>query len=97
VVKELRAELKEFKESHEDFTKADKLAKELKILREKIANQTEVRILSDKIATLNERMELLKEIIKMQLLELNQEEIAHDGRKLKLVKVLKEMRDGLEA
>jgi len=97
VIKDLRAELKEFKESHEEYLEADKLSKKLKNLRDKINNQTEVRILSEKIATLTERLELLKEIIKVQLIELEQEEIKHDGRKLKLVKVLKEMRDGEES
>ncbi len=97
VIKDLRAELKEFKENHKDALEAEKINKQLKLLRDKIKNQTEIKILTDKIANLTERLELLKEIIKVQLLELEVEEIKHEGRKLKLVKVLKEMRDQEEA
>jgi hypothetical protein len=93
VIKDLRAELKEFKENHKDALEAEKINKQLKLLRDKIKNQTEIKILTDKIANLTERLELLKEIIKVQLLELEVEEIKYEGKKLKLVKVLKEMRD----
>ncbi len=92
-IKTFREDLKELKEEHENFDEAEELAKQLKILRQNINNDENVRIISDKIATLKERLDLLKEIIKVQLKESEQKEIKRDGRKFKLVEILKEMKD----
>jgi len=80
-IKTFREDLKELKEEHENFDEAEELAKQLKILRQNINNDENVRIISDKIATLKERLDLLKEIIKVQLKESEQKEIKRDGRK----------------
>lgn len=94
-LKTLREDLKEHKENNEDFKQLTEIMKEVKQLRDKIKNNEEISIITQKAETLKERMELLKEIIKTELLESAQEEVKMDGRKLKIVQVLKEMKDEL--
>lgn len=92
-VKTLRVDLKDLKEEHPDFKEMEELNKQVKNLREKIKNDENIRIVSDKISTLKERMDLLKEIIKMEMKETENTEVKMNGRKLKIVEVLKEMKD----
>jgi hypothetical protein len=92
-LKTLRADLKDLKEEHEDTAELKELSEKVKSLRDKINNDESIYALKEKLATLKERQDLIKEIIKMQLLEESQEEIKVEGRKLKLIQVLKEMKD----
>lgn len=92
-LKTLRNDLKDLKEEHPDFEEMEEFSKQLKEVREKINNDENIRIISDKISTLKERTDLLKEIIKMELKETEVTEVKMNGRKLKIVEVLKEMKD----
>lgn len=92
-LKTLRSDLKTLKEEHSDFKELEELNKQVKGLREKINNDENVRTISDKIATLKERITLLKEIIKIELKETEATEVKMNGRKLKIVEVLKEVKD----
>ncbi len=92
-IKTLRDDLKELKENHDDFEELEALNKKVKELRANIKNNEDIRIVEEKLSDLKERQNLLKEIIKVQLVEMNQEEVKQDGRKLKIVQVLKEMKD----
>jgi len=91
--KTFRADLRELKEEHENTKEIDELAEKLKKLRSEVNNDENIRILSDKISTLRERMGLLRDIIKMQLIEAEEKEVKRDGRILKIVQVLKEMKE----
>lgn len=93
VLRTLKDDLKELKENNDDVKKLKEMDKEIKPLKERIKNNEDMKIINNKIAGLKERMDLLKEIIKKELMETSQEEVKMDGRKLKLVQVLKEMKD----
>jgi protein subunit release factor A len=93
VKKTLSDDLKDLTQNHENFEEAEKMKKELKILRDKINDNEDIRLIKEKVATIKERMELIKEIIKNELMETEEKEVKREGRKLKLVEVLKEMKD----
>lgn len=97
VIRTLRSDLKDIKANHPDALEIEKLNKQLKQLRERVKNTEEVKILTEKIATLTERLELIKEIIRVELIQLEKEEVKHEGKKLKLVQILKEMKDEEES
>lgn len=92
-LKTFRADLKELKEQHEDTEELLKLAEKAKTLRQRIANSEDIMAIQDKVSTVKERMDLLKEIIKTELIESGQEEIKSNGRKFKIVQILKEMKE----
>lgn len=92
-LKTLRSDLRDLKDQHERNDEIKELSEKLRRLRSEVANQEDIRALSDKISTLKERMDLLKDIIKMELIESEQEEVKREGYKLKLIQTLKEMRD----
>lgn len=92
----LRADLKDLKTQHEDFQELEELNKKVKVLRENIKDDEDIKGIKEKIDELKERQDLLKELIRIELIDTAQEEVKRDGRKLKLVSVLKEMKDGEE-
>ncbi len=89
----LRNDLKDLKVQMEETEELEKLTKRVKELREKIKENENIRNLTEKIQGTKERMELLKELIRIELLESAQEEVKRNGRKLKIVNILKEMKD----
>lgn len=93
VLKTLRRDIKDKQEQHEVYQELQELLKKVKELREEIKSDEEINQLKDKAGTIKERMDLLKEMIRLELIDKGQQEVANDGRKLKLVNVLKEMRD----
>lgn len=92
-LKTLRGDLKDLKENHEDYDELKRLQEKVKLLRQRIKDNEDIHILEDKIGMLKERQDLIKEIIKAELIDSAEEEIKHDGRKLKLIQTLKEMKD----
>lgn len=88
-----RNDLKDLKESQPDFEELKKLVEKTKTLRQRLTNNEDIAILQDKVDGIKERMDLIKEIIKTELIESQQEEVKHNGRKLRLVQVIKELRD----
>lgn len=93
IIRTLRNDLKDHKLQMPQTEELEKLTKKLKELREEVKNDETVRSLTEKMATSKERMELLKELIRIELLESAQEEVKRNGRKLKLVNILREMKD----
>ncbi|MFS8130448.1 MAG: hypothetical protein ACMG57_00565 [Candidatus Dojkabacteria bacterium] len=93
VIKTLRGDLKDIKDSLEAQIELEKLSKKTKELRDKVKGDETVFELSEKLATTRERLELIKELIRIDLIETAQEEVKRDGKKLKLVHVLKEVKD----
>lgn len=89
----LRADLKDIQTQHEDYLELEELNKKAKILREKIKDDNDIKTLKAKIEQIKERMDLIKELIRIELIDTAQEEVVRDGRKLKLVYILKEMKD----
>jgi hypothetical protein len=96
VLRTLRNDIKDLKIQIPENEELDKLGKKIKELREKIKDNEEVKILTEKIQDAKERMELLKELIRIELLETAREEVKKDGRKLKIVNILREMKDEAE-
>ncbi|RMD76920.1 hypothetical protein D6810_02555 [Candidatus Dojkabacteria bacterium] len=92
VVKTLNTDLKNLISNHERYQEWQDLSREVKKLAELIKEDEEVRLLKEKIATTKERIELLKEIIRIDLIENGKEEITKNGIKLKLISVIKEVK-----
>ncbi len=89
----IRNDVKDLKAQHEDYQELEELNKKVKELRENIKNEETINELKEKEGTLKERMDLLKEMIRIELIEKGQEEVTHDGKKLKLMNILKELKD----
>lgn len=89
----LRADLKDFQVQHEDYKELEELNKKVKVLREKIKDNEDIKTLKSKIDQIKERMDLIKELIRIELIDTAQEEVIREGKKLKLVYILKEMKD----
>ncbi|MBE2280690.1 MAG: hypothetical protein IAE91_09880 [Ignavibacteriaceae bacterium] len=94
ILRTLRNDLKDLKLQNPEVEELDKLSKRVKEIREKIKDDESIKALEEKISTSKERMDLIKELIRIDLLEKAQEEVKRNGRKLKVVSVLKEMKDG---
>lgn len=94
IMRNLRNDLKDLKLQNPDIEELDKLTKRVKEIREKVKEEESIKLLEEKISNSKERLDLLKELIRIDLLEKAQEEVKRNGRKLKVVSVLKEMRDG---
>ena len=92
-LKTLKGDKQDILENLEGYEEYEQKKKELKVLKDTIDNLEDVRIITEKISTLKERMDLLKEIIKAELIEMNASEIKKDGRKLKIMQILKEMKN----
>jgi TolA-binding protein len=92
-IKTLRRDFKQFQEDHPNYVKLQDLNKKIKKLREEIRETEEIKNIKNKIDELKERQELLKELIRINLIESDQEEVKRNGKKLKLIPVLKEMPD----
>lgn len=92
-LKTLRGDLKDLKDEHPDYEDLKKVVEKAKQVRMKIDSDENIHALKEKIGGLKERQELLKEIIKIQLIDEALDEVTNNGRKLKLVQVLKEMKD----
>lgn len=93
VLKTLRNDLKDIRDSMDDYIELEKIMKKTKELRDRIKGDETIHELSDKLMVTKERMDLVKELIRLDLIENAQEEIKKDGRKLKLMHVLKEVKD----
>lgn len=93
VIRTLRNDLKDYRAQKEEVRELEKLTKKSKELREKIKEDETIHELSEKISTSKERLDLIREMIRIELLETSREEVKHNGRKLKLVNILKEMKD----
>jgi len=93
VMRTLRNDLKDSKLQKPESKELDQLNKKIKKLREGIKEDETVKELTDKLQTSKERMDLIKELIRVELLDKGQEEVKKDGRKLKLVSTLKEVKD----
>lgn len=93
VMRTLRNDLKDLKVQLPEYEELDKLAKRVKELRTKIKDDEQVKELTEKLQTTKERLELLKELIRIELLETAREEVKREGRKLRIINILREMRD----
>lgn len=89
----LRNDLKDAKIQIDKTEEIEKLMKKVKELKEEVKNDETVKTLTEKLSVNKERMELLKELIRIELLESAQEEVKRNGRKLKIMNILKEMKD----
>lgn len=89
----LRRDLKDFKIQHPNYKELEDLRKKTKELRDEMNEQEEIRELSDKLKQIKERMDLIKEMLRIEMIENAQEEVKEDGKILKLVYIVKEIKD----
>lgn len=96
ILRTLRSDLKDLQAQSPEYQELQKLLSKVKELRDKINEDENVRQLKEKISTTKERQDLLKELIRIDLLEHGQEEVKRNGRKLKIVNNLRELKDEAE-
>lgn len=94
ILRLLRTDLRDLKLQNPEIEELDKLLKRVHEIKEKIDEDESIKALKEKISTTKERQNLLRELIRIDLLEKAQEEVKRNGRKLKVVSVLKEFKDG---
>lgn len=92
-LKTLRTDLKDIQAQDEYYVELEKIMKRVKELREKIAGNKDIMDLKEKIQTTKERQDLIKELIRIELLDEGKEEVEKDDRKLKLLYILKELKN----
>ncbi len=92
-LKTMRGDLKDIKTQMDDFIEMEKIGKKARELRDKLKADETIHEMSEKISMLKERMDLLKEMIRIDLIDSGKEEVKKDGRKLKLVYIVKEGKD----
>ncbi|MDQ6985301.1 MAG: hypothetical protein Q9M91_05340 [Candidatus Dojkabacteria bacterium] len=92
-LKTLRKDLKEIKEQHPDYQELQTINKKVKELRDNINNDDEIKTLKDKVGQLKERHDLIKELIRIDLIETSTDHVKKEGKALKLVYVLKEVKE----
>jgi len=93
LLKELNADLRDAKKNHELAEEIEELSKKLKKLRRDLMADQLIDELKEEIDTHKERMSLLKDIIKQEMIETETETVPFDGRVLKLVPTMKEGKD----
>lgn len=93
VMRTLRNDLKDLKIQLPEYEELNKLTKRAKELRDKLKDDEQVKELTEKLQTTKERLELLKELIRIDLLETAREEVKREGRKLRIINILREMKD----
>lgn len=89
VVKTLNADLKDATQSHERYEELEQLSKEVKRIRDEIANVTEVALIKEKRDGAKERLGLLKEILLAEMAEAGQSEVEFEGKKAKIISTMK--------
>lgn len=95
-IKTFRDDLKDIMDQMDEVVELKEIMKKVKELREKIKEREEIRLIKEKASTLKERLDLLKELIRLELIETAQQEVKKEGRKLKLIYILKEMKENEE-
>lgn len=89
VVKTLNADLKDATQTHEIYPELEKILKEAKQLKEKLANVTEVALIKEKCDGAKERLGLLKDILLAEMNEAGQTEVKYNGKTAKIVPSMK--------
>lgn len=92
-IRTFNSDFKDQKIALEQTEQIENLMKKVRDLREEISQNESIRIIKDKLLTLKERKALLLELIRIELLENGQDEIKRRGKKLKLVNIMKELKD----
>lgn len=93
VLKTLRQDLKDITSQHEKYEDLQAINKKVKTIRDELNSDDEIRELKDKISFEKERMDLLKEMIRIELIENAEEKVVRDGKALKLIYIVKETKD----
>lgn len=93
LISNLRRDLKDLLSQMDKYKELKELKKKAKSLKEEIQDDENILSLHEKISSLRERSELLKELIRIELLEDAKEEVERNGKKLKIVPTLKEVRN----
>lgn len=89
VVKTLNADLKDAQQSHESYAEIEQLSKQLKDLKGKLDNTTEVALIKEKRDAAKERLGLIKEILLTEMSEAGETEVEFNGRKAKIISAMK--------
>ena len=89
IIKEMRADVKEMKESHENFAKIEEINKEVKILRNEMMADEEIDRMKDEIANANDRLKLLQEILVARMEESEETKVTAKGKQAVILPKMK--------
>lgn len=89
-LKEINADIKDAKKSHELTEEIEEMSKKLKETKTKLANDPILNDLKEDADALKERFVLLKDIIKQELIDEGKEQVEYEGKVIKLIQVMKE-------
>ena len=92
-LKELNADLRDAKKNHVMQEELEEVNKKVKQLRKELMSDPIVLDLKDEVDVLKERFSLLKDIIKQEMIDQKTDEVQFEGRKIKIIQVMKEVRD----
>lgn len=87
---ELRRDKADLMSQHSRYQEMQKMAKQIKEIRDEIKEDEMIKEITEKLSEQKERMDLLKEMIRIELIENSAEEVVQDGKVLKLIYVVKE-------
>lgn len=90
LLKELRADLKAETENHDLTEEIKEINLKVKKLRKDLNADPVITDIKDEIDTNKERFDLLKDIIKQEMIDSEVETVEFEGRSINLVKVMKE-------
>jgi len=90
VMRTLRGDVKDMKLQRPESKELEQVSKKAKQLRDEIKADEAIRAADEKIQVAKERMDLLKELIRIELLDKGQNEVIKNGKKLKLVSIIRE-------
>lgn len=89
VVKTLNADLKDATMSHELYPEFERMNKDIKDLKGKLQNVTEIALIKEKRDGAKERQNLLKDILMAEMAESGATEVEFEGKKAKLISAMK--------
>jgi len=89
VVKTLNGDLRDLTQAAEEYPEIEKINKELKNLRSKLAQATEVAATKEKRDSAKERLGLLKDILLAEMTEAGETEVSWEGKKAKLFSAMR--------
>ncbi len=92
-IKELNGDIRDAQKNHALAEEIEEASKKLKEARAHLSSDPMITDLKEEVDAMKERFNLIKDIIKQELIDEGQDRVEYDGRVISLVKVMKEGKD----
>ncbi len=89
----LRKELRDLKCQSEFFNEWEELTRKATELSKKMKEEDNIKYIKEKLSNVKERIGLITELIKLDMIKNGKEEIEKNGKKLKILTVVKEVKN----